>query len=146
MRLGLLLGGEDAGALERDVHAQVLVRQLGGVTLGGDLDAAVARHLDVVAVDLHLGRETAVHAVVAQQVGVGLDRAQVVDGDDLDVAAAMLGDGAQDQTSDAAEAVDGDANSHGSFSCCGRRIAFDRRSLFRGAFCGGKARSQGPRN
>jgi hypothetical protein len=41
--------------------------------------------IDRVAFDRHLAREAAVHAVVAQQVRVGLDRAEIVDGDDLDV-------------------------------------------------------------
>ncbi len=31
-RRGLLLGGEDAGALEHDVDAELLVRQLGRVS------------------------------------------------------------------------------------------------------------------
>ena len=43
------------------------------------------------------------HAVVAQQMGVGLDRAEIVDADDFDVLAAALGDGAQDVAADAAE-------------------------------------------
>ena len=43
------------------------------------------------------------HAVVAQQVRVGLDRAEIVDGDDLDVLALGFSDGAQDVAADAAE-------------------------------------------
>ncbi len=50
--------------------------------------------------------------VVAQQVGVGLDRAQIVDGDDFDVGAAEFDDGAENVTSDTAEAVDGNFHSH----------------------------------
>ena len=45
--------------------------------------------------------------VVAQQVRVGFDRAEVVDGDDFDVLAVGLDDGAQDIAADAAETVDG---------------------------------------
>ena len=52
------------------------------------------------------------HRVVAQQVRVGLDRAEIVDGHDLDVLAAGLGDGAQDVAADAAEPVDGDPDGH----------------------------------
>ena len=52
------------------------------------------------------------HAVIAQQMGVGFDRPQIVDGDDLDVVALGLDDGAQDQAADAAEAVDCNSNSH----------------------------------
>ena len=56
--------------------------------------------------------EAAVHAVEAQQVGVGLDRAEIVDADDLDILAARLGDGAQHVAADAAKSVDRDANCH----------------------------------
>src|SRR5690606_38210721 len=65
-----------------------------------------------VAVHLHLMREAAVHAVVAQQVRVGLDRAEIVDGDDVDVLAAGFIDGAQDVAADATETVDGNSDSH----------------------------------
>ena len=55
--------------------------------------------------------------VELQQVGVGLDRAQVVDRHDVDVLAAGLIDGANDVAADAAEAVDGDTDfRHGKLS------------------------------
>ena len=41
---------------------------------------------------------------------VGLDRREVVDGDDLDILAPGFHDGAQDVAADAAEPVDGDPN------------------------------------
>ena len=69
--------------------------------------------------------EAAVHAVVAQQVGVGLHRPQVVDRHHLDVAPGVLDDRAQDQPADAAEAVDGDADGHGGKSSRRRRRAQD---------------------
>ena len=82
-----------------------------GILDRGDFDlVAVDDH--VVAVDLHFAGEAAVHAVVAQQMRVGFDRTQIVHADDLDVVRSALHDGAQDQTPDAAEAVDRDANSH----------------------------------
>jgi hypothetical protein len=65
-----------------------------GIALGGDLDLAVAE-ADRVAFDGHGAGEAAVHRVEAQQMGVGLDRAEIVDADHLDVLAAGLGDGAQ---------------------------------------------------
>ena len=77
----------------------------------GDLDRAVA-DADGVALDRHLAGEAAVHGVEAQQVRVGLDRAEIVDGDDLDVLAAGLDDGAQHVAADAAEPVDGDPDGH----------------------------------
>jgi hypothetical protein len=67
----------------------------------------------VVALDLDLARELAVHGVVAREVGVGLRRAQVVDGHDLQVVALVrLVVGAKDVAADAAVAVDGDADGH----------------------------------
>ena len=50
--------------------------------------------------------------VEAQQMGVGFHRPEIVDADDLDVLALGLGDGAQDVAADAAEPIDGNANSH----------------------------------
>ena len=46
------------------------------------------------------------HAVVLQKMGVGLDRAQVVDRDDLDIGAPRLDDATQDIASDPTEAID----------------------------------------
>ena len=67
---------------------------------------------DDVALDLHLAREAAVDGVEAQQMGVGLDRAEIVDRHHLDVLAAALDDGAQDVAPDAPEAVDRDLHRH----------------------------------
>ena len=50
--------------------------------------------------------------IVAQQVGVGLHVAQVVEGDDGEIGAAGLVNGAQDVAADPPESVDGDANRH----------------------------------
>ena len=47
------------------------------------------------------------HRVEAQQMRVGLDRAEIVDADHFDVGAAGLGDGAQHVAADAAESIDG---------------------------------------
>ena len=52
------------------------------------------------------------HGVVAQQMRIGLDRGEIVNGDDLDILAPSLDRGAQDIAADAAEAVDGYANRH----------------------------------
>ena len=52
------------------------------------------------------------HAVEAQQMGIGLDRAEIVDGDDVDVLAAGFVDGAHDVAADAAKSVDGNSDSH----------------------------------
>ena len=108
---GLVLGGEEAGALKRDVDVERLVRQVLRIADRRDLDLAEAA-VDPVLAGGHRAGKPAVDAVVAQQVGVGLDRAEVVDRHHLDVLAAMFDDRAQDEPADAAETVDGDANGH----------------------------------
>ncbi len=115
MRDGLVLGGEDAGAFQRDVDAELLPRQLGGIALGGNLDLAVA-DADRVAVDGDGAGEAAMHGIEAQQMGVGLDRAEIVDADHLDILAAGFRDGAQDIAADAAKSVDRDPDCHARFS------------------------------
>ena len=112
MRRGLFLGGEDAGAFEHDVDAHLLVRQLRRILDRRHLEA-LAADVDGVAIDLDLVREAAVHAVEAQQVGVGLDRAEIVDGNDFDIVAAAFDDGAEDVAADAAKTIDCDADCHG---------------------------------
>ena len=107
----LVARGEDARAFERDVDAEILVRQFRRVPDRRDLDLAAA-DVDRVAVDRHFMGETAMHAVEAQQMGVGLDRAEIVDGDDLDVLASGFEDGAQNIASDASETVDRNSHRH----------------------------------
>ncbi len=107
----LLLGGEDAGAFQRDVDVQFLVGQLGGVLDGGDFDL-VAGGDHILAIHAHLGRKAAMHAVIAQQMGVGLDRTQIVDSHDFDVAASRFHDRPQNQPSDAAKAIDCNTKRH----------------------------------
>lgn len=109
---GLVLGGEDAGAFEGDVHLQLGMRQVGRIALGRDLDLARA-DVDPVFARSHRAGEATVHRVIAEQVGVGLDRTQIVDRHHFDVRAAVLNDRAKDETADAAETIDGDANGHG---------------------------------
>ena len=52
------------------------------------------------------------HRIVAQQMGVGLDRAEIVDGDDLDVVASGFVNGAQDIAANTAKSVDRDPDCH----------------------------------
>ncbi|XUJ37636.1 hypothetical protein ACQ5SK_26455 [Bradyrhizobium japonicum] len=51
-------------------------------------------------------------AVEAKEMRVGLDRAEVVDADDLDVLAAGLGNSTQDVAADAAKTVNSNADCH----------------------------------
>src|SRR6202035_4579840 len=67
---------------------------------------------DAVALDRDLAGEAAVHRIVAQQMRVGLHRRQIVDGDDFDIVAVGLDDGAQNIAADAVETVDGNADGH----------------------------------
>src|SRR5689334_6913123 len=111
MGRGLVLGGKQARALERDVDAEILPRQLRGIALGGDLDRPVA-DADGIALHSDIVGETAMHAVVAQQVGIGFDRAQIVEGNDFDVLAIGFRDGAQNVATDPAKSVNGNAYCH----------------------------------
>ena len=54
--------------------------------------------------------KAAVHGIEAQQMRIGLDRGEIVDGHDLDVLAVRFGDGAQHVAADTAKPVDGDTN------------------------------------
>ena len=109
MRGGLFPRREDARAFERDIDAELLPRQRRRVLDGGHLDHADA-DADRVADDLDLAGKAAVHGIEPQQMRIGLDRREIVDGDDLDIAAVCFGDGAQHVAADAPEPVDGDTN------------------------------------
>ena len=109
MRGGLFLGGEEAGAFQRDVD--VAPGQFLRVADGGDADRAAA-DVDGVAGNGDGARELAVDGVIANEMRIGLDRAEVVDGNDFDVGAAGLDDGAQHVAADAAKTVDGNFHSH----------------------------------
>jgi hypothetical protein len=99
-------------ALEHHVDAQARPGQLRRIALRKHLDA-VAVHHHRIAVDFHLAGKLAVRRVVACEVCVGLDGAQVVHRDDLQVVLlAALVMGAEDVAADAAVAVDGDADGH----------------------------------
>ena len=110
---GLVARGEEARAFQRDVDVQLFVGQFGRVLDRRDLDRP-APGVDRVAGDRHLVRKAAMHRVVAQQMGVGLDGAEIVDRHDLEVGAAGLDDIAQHVAPDASESVDRHSQSHGS--------------------------------
>src|SRR5262249_43079568 len=86
-----------------------------GIAFGGDADFA-APGVEPVLARRHLVRVTAVNAVIAQQVRVGFDGAEIVDPDHLDLPAWMLHRRSEDQPSDAAKAVDRNPSRHGSSS------------------------------
>ncbi len=106
MALGLVTIGEQAGALEHDIDTELAPGQLGRIALGADADAVAIDHQRI-AVDLDRAGEVAVGGVVAGQMGVGLGIAEIVDGDDLDLAIApFLVQRAQHVAPDAAVTVD----------------------------------------
>jgi hypothetical protein len=80
MRRRLVAAREDASAFERDVDAELAMRQRRRILDRGDEDL-LAVDDDRVALDLHVLREAAMDAVEAQQMRIGLDRAEIVDGD-----------------------------------------------------------------
>ena len=60
------------------------------------------------------------HGIESQQMGIGLDRAEIIDGDDLNVLAVRFGNCPQDIPPDTSKSVDRDFNRHiFSFSASG---------------------------
>ena len=88
-----------------------LCGSFGGIAIAVTLILPWPTLMDV-AVDRHGAGEAAMDAVEAQQMGVGLDRTEIVDRHDFDVLAAGFDDRAQDVAADAAEAVDRDPDGH----------------------------------
>ena len=78
--------GEEAGRLEHDVDTEVAPRDRAGIALGEQLDLLAAGADDAVA-ELDVAGERAEVRVVLEQVRHRRLVAQVVRGDDLDVAA-----------------------------------------------------------
>ena len=111
VQLRLFLRREDAGALERDINAESLMRKLRRILDRGHLDRAAAG-VDRVARNFHFVREAAVHAVETEKMCVRFDGAEIVDGDDFDVGATALDDRAQHVATDAAETVDRHLHCH----------------------------------
>ena len=109
---GLVAGGEDAGAFERDIDAELAVRQRRRVLDGRHPDRPATR-VDRIALDLDRMGEPAVDAVEAEQMRIGLDGSEIIDGHDFDVGPSRLDDGPQDIAADPPEAVDGDLHRHG---------------------------------
>src|SRR5262249_31606945 len=104
--------GEDPGALEDDVDAEIAPRQRGRVLLGEDPDLAAVDDDRLVA-GSDVAVVGAVRRVVLEEQGVHLGVDQIGDGDHLD------GRGAFDErlerlATDPPEAVDTDTGGHGS--------------------------------
>ena len=103
--------GEDACALDHDLHAVVAPGNLRGVTLGDDRDPLAVDN--EVAVDhIDVARVAAVVGVVLEQVRVGLRVCQVVDRHDLEVIAMEVEHALEHLPTDSAEAVDANVRRH----------------------------------
>src|SRR5947209_9143714 len=111
MGFRLLFRGENAGAFERDVDAELPMRQRGRVADRRYPDLLTVND-ERIALDRDLAREAAVNGIEPQEMGVGLDRAEIVDGHDLDVLPSGLDDGAQYVAPDSPEAVDRHLDRH----------------------------------
>jgi hypothetical protein len=98
--------GEQPGRLDHDLDPELRPRQIPRVALGEDLQlGAVDRDRAVACLDL--AREAPEDRVVLEQVGQRLGVGEVVDRDELEFGARLVG-GAKQVASDPAEAVDPD--------------------------------------
>ena len=104
MHRRLFAGGEDPGTFKRNVD--VTPRQFLRIANGGHLDRA-STDVDRLAVDLDLCGEAAMNAVELKEMRVRLDRAEIVDGDNLDVGSTRFNNAPQNVPTDATEPVDG---------------------------------------
>mmetsp|Transcript_13238 Transcript_13238/g.21518 ORF Transcript_13238/g.21518 Transcript_13238/m.21518 type:complete len:223 (+) Transcript_13238:660-1328(+) len=109
---GDVLGGtgsvnEDAGALDNELHTQLLPRQLGWVTVGHDLDDLPVDGDVRVIHDLHVRGESATDGVVLDEVRSLLHAARVVDGDNLKVRRGAPMPASQEVAANSAESVEG---------------------------------------
>ena len=108
---GLVALGEEAAALEDQVHAELLPGQLGGIALGEHADRLPVDG-EPVLVRAHVPGEGPVDGVVLEEVRERLRVGDVVHGDELE--RALVEAGAEHVPPDAAEAIDADADRHGS--------------------------------
>src|SRR6266404_1914801 len=111
MLAGLRLVGEEASAFHDHIDAELAPGQVGGVAFGTDMDPTLA-DIHGAFLGLHSAVEGAMNAVKAEQMGVGFHRAKIIDRHDLDVLAAAFHDAAQNQTTNAPEAVNRNLHCH----------------------------------
>ena len=109
--LGGILGvGEAAGRFDHDLGAHAGPVDFGGVLGGENLDPLAVHH-DGVGLGDHFPVQPAEHRIVLEQVRQRLGIGQIVGGDEFYVGVVQAG--ANDISSDAAEAVDAYFNCHG---------------------------------
>ncbi len=105
---GALAVGEAAGAFHDNVDAKIAPRKLFRRRLRqhGDL---VAIGLQMPVDDIDPAAEAPMHAVELEQVGVHLGRAEIVDGDEIEIVAPGFEIGPEGEPADPAKSVNGDA-------------------------------------
>jgi hypothetical protein len=130
MRGGFLPRGEKSGAFESDVDIELFMRQCVRIADCGHLDGP-GTAIDRVVRDLDDSGKPAMYGIEPQQMGVGLDRAEIVDCDNLNVCAIRFGNGAQDIPAYPSKSVDSDFNRH-SFSFSAGRPAGTSLPAWRG--------------
>ena len=112
VRARLLLGREQTRALENDIDAERLPRQLRGVAFGANLDAIAVDH-ERVAVDADLERKRTVRGVMAREMSIRLRIAEIVHCDDRELAPpAAFVKRAKNVSANAAVAIDSDLDGH----------------------------------
>ena len=109
--LGLFAFGKAPGALEHEIHAERLPRQLRRVGNRCHLDRLPV-HLEAFPGELHIGVEATVDGVVLEQMSQRLRVGDVVDRDDVE--GGVTEGLAEDQSADTAEAIDRNTESHAS--------------------------------
>jgi hypothetical protein len=129
--------GEEAGAFEDDVDAEVLPRKLLRIFHSEDFDV-LAAHGDGRLLGADLGRlERAVDAVVLEKVGEGFRVGEIVDGDDFDVGHLAFDERSQHAATDSPETIDTNLGGHDESSGGGviRRLQrFSGQAPARGTF------------
>src|SRR5690606_34331449 len=106
-----VLAGEDPGAFQRNVNAELAPGQLFRIADRRNLETLAVRD-DRVAIDLHLARKAAMYRIVAEEMRIGFDRSKIVDGDDLDILASRFQDCPDDIAADPAKSIDSYPHSH----------------------------------
>ena len=112
--------GEETAALEHQIDAELLPRELGGIALR-DHTHRLPVEADAVLLRPHVAAERAVHRVVLEEMRERLRVGDVVHGDELEPA--LVEAGAQDVSADAPETIDASTDRrHGwSLLCAGPR-------------------------
>ena len=116
MFAGRFFGSENTGAFQHHVDLQIAPGQVGGIALGENFDAFAdfrfGAQIDPILTAAHGAGKMSVVRIVAQQMRVGFDRSQIVDGDEGNVAPSLFVGGAQHQTANAAKSVDRNTYCH----------------------------------